>query len=492
MTLRPYQRRALDDARAAYAAGARGVLLVAPTGAGKTIVAAAAIAAAVARGRRVIAIAPRREIVAQTSARLAAAGVRHGIIAAGMAQPDPAAPVQLGMAQTLRRRLPGTDPPDMLIIDEAHLDLHGEIASTWPSAWRLLLTATPLRSGGRSWRDLASALVEAATLPALVAAGHLVEPQIWSAATPDLAGLRRGAGGELAPGPAAARYGRPAIMGDTIDQWRRRCQGRPTLLFSSSIAHSRQLAVALDAAGARAAHIDGGTPAGERAAILARLAAGDLDVVCNYGVLCEGLDIPAVSAVIVARATQSEALWRQMVGRALRPAPGKIDAVIIDQGGCAHRHGHPMAPRAWSLDGAAPRAAAGDDVPACRTCAECMAIYAAPATACPRCGAERVAEPRRPPRALPRAELALLRPDGSAAPTVAGPDGRVRAPRPMPAGLAEAWRPAWEQLELRRLAAGWHWRWSWRALREAGAPLALPPAGPPGGRAGRKSARSRG
>jgi DNA repair protein RadD len=96
MTLRPYQQTALTDARQAYRDGARRVLMVAPTGAGKTVIAATAIAAAAAKGRSILVVAPRREIVAQTSAKLTAAGVRHGIIAAGQRNPWPNAPRPAG------------------------------------------------------------------------------------------------------------------------------------------------------------------------------------------------------------------------------------------------------------------------------------------------------------------------------------------------------------------------------------------------------------
>ena len=119
MTLRPYQQTALTDARQAYRDGARRVLMVAPTGAGKTVIAASAIASAAAKGRSILVVAPRREIVAQTSAKLTAAGVRHGIIAAGQRNKWPNAPVQLGMAQTVRKRLAsGTiATPALVVVD---------------------------------------------------------------------------------------------------------------------------------------------------------------------------------------------------------------------------------------------------------------------------------------------------------------------------------------------------------------------------------------
>jgi DNA repair protein RadD len=293
MTLRPYQQTALTDARQAYRDGARRVLMVAPTGAGKTVIAATAIASAAAKGRSILVVAPRREIVAQTSAKLTAAGVRHGIIAAGQRNPWPNAPVQLGMAQTVRKRLAsGTiAAPALVVVDEAHLDEWAPIAEAFPLAHYLLLTATPLRSSGRSWHGLADALVEVETVAGLVAAGHLVEPVVYSAQSPDLAGIRRGAGGELSATQAGARYQASAIMGDTVQQVLTRCAGLRVLVFASSVAHSQALDDAMRAAGLRSAHIDGTTHPALRDSILADLAAGHLQVVTNYGCLCEGLDV---------------------------------------------------------------------------------------------------------------------------------------------------------------------------------------------------------
>jgi DNA repair protein RadD len=478
MTLRPYQQTALADARQAYRDGARRVLMVAPTGAGKTVIAATAIASAAAKGRSILVVAPRREIVAQTSAKLTAAGVRHGIIAAGQRNPWPNAPVQLGMAQTVRKRLQrrAIATPTLVVVDEAHLDEWAPIAEAFPLAHYLLLTATPLRSSGRSWHGLADALVEVETVAGLVAAGHLVEPVVYSAQSPDLAGIRRGAGGELSATQAGARYQASAIMGDTVQQVLTRCAGLRVLVFASSVAHSQALDDAMRAAGLRSAHIDGTTHPALRDSILADLAAGHLHVVTNYGCLCEGLDVPTVGAVVVARATQSESLWRQMVGRGLRPASGKDHCVIIDQGGNAYRHGHPLAPRVWTLDGIDRAPPDEDAPPSCRTCAECQAIYPATDATCPRCGSVQVVTPRKPPKVLTRAELALLRPDGTAAPTAVGPDGKRTAPRPLPAGVGAAWRAAWEQLELQRIEAGRHWRWSLHALHRAGAPVEIPSA----------------
>jgi superfamily II DNA or RNA helicase len=98
-----------------------------------------------------------------------------------------------------------------------------------------------------------------------------------------------------------------------------------------------------------AEHIDGTTPSDERDAILARLASGAVEVVCNYGVLTEGWDSPTASCVVLARPTKHHGLFRQMVGRVLRPAPGKTDALVLDHAGAVFEHGFIEEPVRWTL-----------------------------------------------------------------------------------------------------------------------------------------------
>jgi superfamily II DNA or RNA helicase len=147
--LRDYQIRAIDQVREAFRETRR-VLLVMPTGAGKTATASQILAWAVARGRRCLFIVHRREIVQDTHRRLLAAGVSCGLVMAG--QPTTDAPVQVCSVQTLAAR--GLHPPaDLLVWDEAHhvaAATYGAIRAKYPEAWHLGLTATPERTDGKS------------------------------------------------------------------------------------------------------------------------------------------------------------------------------------------------------------------------------------------------------------------------------------------------------------------------------------------------------
>ena len=127
MQLRSYQDRAIDDLRSAYQSGAKSVLLVAPTGMGKTVIIAAISANAAARNRHVLILVHRRELIHQTSSKLAWVGLEHGIIAAGIPSSDHA--VQIASVQTLARRLSRLDwQPTLIIIDEAHHATAGQWA----------------------------------------------------------------------------------------------------------------------------------------------------------------------------------------------------------------------------------------------------------------------------------------------------------------------------------------------------------------------------
>jgi DNA repair protein RadD len=161
MQLRGYQQQAIDDLRDAYRSGKRAPLLAAPTGMGKTVILATIAAQAAARGRQVLILVHRRELIRQTSSKLQWVGLEHGVIAAGMPATQQA--VQVASVQTLVRRLPSMAwQPSLVIIDEAHHAAAGSwrrILDQWPDAYRLGVTATPCRLDGRGLSEAFDQLV---------------------------------------------------------------------------------------------------------------------------------------------------------------------------------------------------------------------------------------------------------------------------------------------------------------------------------------------
>jgi len=397
--LRPYQADAVARSREALRAGRRCILLVAPTGSGKTVIAAHIIASAVARGRRVLFVAHRRELIDQAFGKLRDAGLADvGVIMAGDRRRNPVAPVQVASIDTLRRR--AKPASDLVIIDEAHRALarsYAELREAYPLATHLGLTATPYRADGRGLGDAYEALVSVASPATLIADGYLVEPRVYTVPASDLPDLSRVrlSRGDYAPEQLSAAVDRVGLVGSIVEHWKRHARGVRTVAFAASVSHSQRIAAQFVAAGIAAEHLDGETPVDERAAILRRLEACETLVVSNYGVLCEGWDQPAVKCCILARPTKSPGLYLQQAGRILRPWCGHT-AIILDHAGCVLEHGLPHEDREFSLEG---KTRSKRTAPSCHTCERCFAIVASSVRVCPCCGWEW-------PDAPERAELA--------------------------------------------------------------------------------------
>lgn len=340
-TLRPYQSEAVELTREKIRGGHRRPLIVAPTGAGKTVIACSIIESAVAKGSRVLFLAHRKELITQCSNKLHEIGVDHGIIKAGI-KPRPYAPVQVASVQTLTRRLDKHQVRyDLIIVDEAHHAMaktYLKILNAFPLAITIGLTATPYRSDGKGLGDLFDSLVEVTTVERLMEDGHLVPVRVFAGLTADLSRIPISKG-DYATGATGKAYEEPEIVGDIVAEYQRLSNGRTAVVFAATVASSQRIVEEFVAAGIAAEHLDGETDDDTRDAILARLGSGETMVVSNVGVLTEGWDLPRCSCVIFARPTKSRGLWRQMAGRALRPAPGKTDCHLHDHAGVTREHG---------------------------------------------------------------------------------------------------------------------------------------------------------
>ena len=335
--LRHYQQQAISDLRAAYRAGFNAPLLVLPTGAGKTVVFSAIAASAAERGRRVLILVHRRELIRQASAKLAAVG----------------ADCQVMSVQSLIRRLDRQPPPDLIIVDEAHHvtagNTWGKILNHYPNAFRLGVTATPCRLDGRGLGNAFDTIVHGPSVAQLIDARFLTSARIYAPPViADLAKLRS-RGGDYAANEAAERMNRPSITGDAIGHYQRLAEAQQAIAFCCNVKHAEAVAAQFQAANIKAATLLGSTPTAERDARVAAFGAGQLQVLVTVDVISEGFDVPAAGCAILLRPTQSLGLYLQQVGRVLRPAPNKAAAIVLDHVGNVTRHGFPDEHREWSL-----------------------------------------------------------------------------------------------------------------------------------------------
>jgi len=338
----------------------RSVLYVAPTGSGKTVTAASIIEAANAKETCTWFVAHRRELIEQASETLWKSNVRNGILMAGYRY-EPHLPVQVCGIDTLRSRLLNDNKlvlvrsPTFLVIDEAHRSLartYLKLFERFPNAFRLGLTASPVRSDGRGLGHVYDALELAPSVAELIEQGWLVRPRYFTGECAELTGIKT-QDGDYAPGELEIRYNRADLRGDVVEQWLRLANGRKTIVFATGVRHSLALAEDFNARGIPAFHLDGSTNKYLRMDQFDEFRHSDKwKVLVNCNIATEGVDVPEVGCVQMATATKIISRYIQMGGRGLRTCEeiGKQDCIIIDHGENIKRHGFLEDPIPWSLD----------------------------------------------------------------------------------------------------------------------------------------------
>lgn len=305
----------------------RRTLVVAPTGAGKTVI------GGMIAGRdpgRVGFLTHTKDLVTQSAEKLRAMGMRVGVRAANHPA-DPFAKVQVVSVQTaLARELEMSF--DLLILDEAHHfaaeEWRGLVQAT--KATRLLgLTATPERADGRSLGDLFDELLVAAHYSELIRLGHLVPLRV------------------LRPGSHLDR----GLAQKVLPAYQKHGAGRRGFVYARRVVECGKLAAEQVEAALRAGVVSDKTPKEERERLLAELAGGQVDLLNNVYALTEGVDVPPASIAILARKFGHVSLLLQTAGRILRPSPGKTDALLLDLPGVTHLFGVPTEDREYSLSG---------------------------------------------------------------------------------------------------------------------------------------------
>jgi DNA repair protein RadD len=381
MNLRPYQQQLITDIRLQYQLGRKAVLAVLSTGAGKTVCFSYIAQAASIKGNRVLVLVHRQELLDQASRAMP---VPHGIIAANRAM-DLSHAVQVASVQTVARRLHllPRDFFQLVVVDEAHHTTAGtwaKVIAHFAQAKLLGVTATPIRGDGRGLGEHYQAMVQGPTAAVLTEQGYLAPARVLAPPGFDSTGLRKRMG-DFDTKQAEQRVG--TIMGDCLTHYRKHLSGQTAIAFCCSVAHAEAVARLFQSAGIAAASIDGSMDAATRRELLQRLGSGDLKVLTSCALIGEGVDVPSVGGCILLRPTASVALHLQMIGRCLRPQPGKT-AVVLDHVGNTLRLGHHLEERDWTLEGLRKRDR--EAAPSVKVCPQCFATSPSIAQVCRDCG----------------------------------------------------------------------------------------------------------
>lgn len=388
VVLRGYQDSAINEVRAAFRQSPS-VLLVAPTGSGKTVMFSYISASAVAKSKRIWIMAHRVELVDQISETLKRFNVSHGFIAAGYPR-SPRMHVQVCSVQTLIRRMPENLPPDLIIIDEAHhatlANTIGRILAAYPKAMRLGVTATPTRLSGEGLGDVFKTMVLGPTTQQLIDLGALSPVTVYAPPTVDLSALHIRAG-DFVTSEAAEAMDKPKITGDAVTHYRKHADGKRAVAFCTSVEHARHVALSFVDAGYKSVHIDGTMERQARKALVDDYQRGKIHVLTSCDLVSEGFDCPGIEVGISLRPTASTGLWIQQVGRCLRTADGKDRAIILDHAGNTLRHGLPTDDREWSLEGRERKArGTGEANISVRVCTQCFSAQPSGLPNCKHCG----------------------------------------------------------------------------------------------------------
>ena len=383
--------------------GTRSVLLTSPTGSGKTVMFSSIVKGAADRGNPSLIIAHRDSLIKQASHKLSEYGVDHGIIMAGYT-PRPHAMAQVASIQTLVRRIlkrPETFQHFKLAtVDECHLSMaasYRTVVDLMPGAKILGVTGTPGRLDGKGLGTHAGGfydeLILGPSIRDLIDQGHLVQPVVYGSLEQlDLSEVKK-VRGDFHEGQLADAVDKPKIIGSAVEHYKRICPDVPAVAWCVNLKHAEHVAAEFNAAGVPAMVLKGDNTGEERDAAMAALASGEIKVVAFCKLLVEGVDCPAIGAIILLRPTYSLTSYLQVIGRGLRIDPNNPDkrmCYVLDHAGLTFRHGFADEEREWTLDGAVKKPKkpkdqdTGDRIDIAQ-CVNCFHVFQSQ-PACPNCG----------------------------------------------------------------------------------------------------------
>ncbi len=367
--LRDYQQELYRGTVEAFKQGFRRPLVVAPCGAGKSYLFAEMIRKT--RGC-VLVLTHRQELKKQHLVLLEELGITN---------------VRVSMILTEANRLGQYPKPALIVTDEAHLSRSNSWMKViaYYDTYTVGLTATPVRLDNKPLGDIYDKLIVGVDTRWLIENQRLAPYEYYAPTLVEADGLRKVAG-DYVTGDLEQLMTRRAIYGDVVKTYLRLAPGERSIAYCVSVRHARETAEAFRAAGIRAEAISAGTPGRKRAEILEDFRAGRITVLCNVGIISEGVSINEVSCCMLLRPTESIALGIQQMMRCMRYMPGKT-AKIIDFVGNYTRVGLPDEDREWSLKTQMVRKKQlneqGDFY--IRSCPECFMTFQT-APICPYCG----------------------------------------------------------------------------------------------------------
>lgn len=333
--LRNYQQETVDNIYQSMKQGNRRIIVQQPPRTGKTVIMAEIARKTTDKGNRVMFIIHRKEVLAQAKATFEQQNVNMGL-------------ATMGMVQTLTRRVNKLTEPQLILIDEAHHAIsnsYRRIIDTFPNAYILYFTATPIRTGHDQLDQIADDIIVGKSIKWLTQHHFLAPFHYYGLGDIDRSKLRKQNGDYSSQSMDEAISHQ--IYGHIVQQYQRLANGKQAVVYCHSIESAKKVTEQFTQAGITAAEIDGDTDTKARDRLVQKFRNQELTILANVNLFTEGVDLPNVDCVIMARPTSSLALYLQFSMRCLNPREGKT-AVIIDHVDNFLNFGLPSSDRNWS------------------------------------------------------------------------------------------------------------------------------------------------
>jgi len=383
--LRPYQMNAINQLRRAFSFGRRTPILQLPCGGGKTYISMYMIREAINKGKRVAFVVDNLELLQQASEAADDFGIDHGVIQANHWRSNRNHPLQICTIQTLKNKYKDFD---FVIVDECHVMYKAQLE--WMEKHNAVpfigLSATPWQKEmGKHW----DCLIKPLTTQDLIDRDSLVPFKAFAPDIPDLKGVQLQAG-DYNQKQLGKAVNKRKLVANIVQTWLKNGQNRQTIVFCVDIAHSEAIAEEFRSIGVAAEAVHSQLDSDDRKRVLDDFAGGNLKIVTSRDVLTKGYDNPSASCLIMARPTKSKMIFVQQVGRVIRTAEGKKDAIILDHAGNHLRLGFITDPSPDSLDMGEKKDSATKakekDEPKPKECPSCKAVKPVGVSECPECG----------------------------------------------------------------------------------------------------------
>ena len=285
---------------------------------------------------RVMFLIHRKEVLDQAVKTFNKQGVNSDLLTAGM-------------VQTLTRRVDKLPTPSVILVDEAHHALaksYQRILKQFPKAIVLLFTATPHRTGRTQLDQIADDIIVGQSIHELTDKGFLAPFRYFQPPDDfDSKLLKRSSTGDYTA-ESMQQAMSTKIFGHIVKQYKRIASGMQAVVYTYSIDSAVEIARKFNSEGISAVEVDGTTSKEKRDLAVRKFREQEIKILVNVNLFTEGVDLPNVDCVIMARPTASLALYLQFSMRCLNPRPGKT-AIIIDHANNFKQFGYPDDDRDW-------------------------------------------------------------------------------------------------------------------------------------------------